>query len=246
MKSKFTSNHNNNGQLLPISNPQISSRNSDRFLSLHLDKVIFAVAFTYLFAVVSWLVGQQKLQLPFFSKTVTDNGAISNSDLEFIAYMEKALENIDRQLEANKHKKIASPVSNTNPQTTKIIERVYIPFRPSADRSIPAPPSLKTEPTPNLPAPPPLPPAISHTLPIPKTKVNSPVATATRSSHTLVGFLELGDRSVALFKIDGVTQRVRLGEQIGSSGWRLISIVDRAAQIERNSQVRSISTGEKF
>jgi Tfp pilus assembly protein PilP len=64
--------------------------------------------------------------------------------------------------------------------------------------------------------------------------------------HTLVGVLELGDRSAALFDIAGNTQRVYVGESIGSSGWTLVSITNQEAIVRRNGDVRSIYVGQQF
>ncbi|MEM6502410.1 MAG: hypothetical protein AAF685_11295 [Cyanobacteria bacterium P01_C01_bin.89] len=65
--------------------------------------------------------------------------------------------------------------------------------------------------------------------------------------HTLVGLLELGgDRSVALFSIDGVTRRVSIGEAIGGSGWVLTEIDSQEAKIRKDGEVQSLFIGEKF
>ena len=71
-------------------------------------------------------------------------------------------------------------------------------------------------------------------------------AIAVAPSNTLEGLLELGNKSAALFKIDGVTRRVNMGESIGSSGWTLVDVSNGEAVIRRNGEVRSIYTGQKF
>ena len=85
--------------------------------------------------------------------------------------------------------------------------------------------------------------------PVPASPVPS-VATILNISpsltHVLIGLLELGDRSAALFEIDGATQRIQLGERIGSSGWTLVSISNQEAIIRRNGEVRSIYVGQQF
>ena len=48
--------------------------------------------------------------------------------------------------------------------------------------------------------------------------------TVAAPTHTLEGLLELGDKSAALFKVDGVTRRIDIGESIGSSGWTLVEV----------------------
>jgi Tfp pilus assembly protein PilP len=62
----------------------------------------------------------------------------------------------------------------------------------------------------------------------------------------LIGILELGDRSAALFEVNGVSRRVKVGENIGSSGWTLVEVKNREAVIRRNGEVRSIIVGQSF
>jgi hypothetical protein len=65
-------------------------------------------------------------------------------------------------------------------------------------------------------------------------------------SAELEGLLELGNKSAALFKIDAVTRRINLGENIGSSGWTLVEVSNGEAIIRRNGEVRSIYAGQKL
>ena len=114
------------------------------------------------------------------------------------------------------------------------------PVRPSASApstaakpSIPAPPKAVTQPS----TPPP-PPAVETS---PTAQSALPVA-----NHTLVGLLELGDNSAALFEINGITQRIKIGESIGASGWALVSVANQEAVVRRNGEVRSVFVGQKF
>lgn len=90
--------------------------------------------------------------------------------------------------------------------------------------------------------------AISSSLASENQEVASTVTTAdvTLPSHTLEKLFELGNKSAALFKIDGVTRRVEVGEAIGTSGWTLVKIAKGEATIRRNGEVRSIYTGQAF
>ncbi|MDQ2098981.1 MAG: hypothetical protein QQW96_15210 [Tychonema bourrellyi B0820] len=72
------------------------------------------------------------------------------------------------------------------------------------------------------------------------------VSSAPTSAHTLVGVLELGDRSAALFEVDGVARRIYVGESIGSSGWTLGEIKNQEAVIRKGGDVRSVFVGQKF
>ncbi len=71
-------------------------------------------------------------------------------------------------------------------------------------------------------------------------------SSAPPANNTLVGLVEFGDRPVALINIDGVVQRINVGEAIGNSGWTLFSISKQEAVIRRNGEVRSVYAGQKF
>ncbi|MBN3911290.1 MAG: hypothetical protein HWQ35_33580 [Nostoc sp. NMS1] len=77
-------------------------------------------------------------------------------------------------------------------------------------------------------------------------QVYPPTAIAVAPSNTLEGLLELGNKSAALFKIDGVTRRINMGESIGQSGWTLVEVSNGEAVIRRNGEVRSIYAGQKL
>jgi len=65
-------------------------------------------------------------------------------------------------------------------------------------------------------------------------------------SAQLEVLLELGNKSVALFKVDGISRRINLGENIGATGWTLVEVSNGEAIIRRNGEVRSIYTGQKL
>jgi hypothetical protein len=103
-----------------------------------------------------------------------------------------------------------------------------------------APPKLATATDPT--------PAATPSLPPKNQEVASTVTTpdVAAPSYTLEKLFELGNKSAALFKIDGVTRRVEVGEAIGASGWTLVEVAKREATIRRNGEVRSIYTGQMF
>ncbi|MFH7027540.1 MAG: hypothetical protein ACHBN1_19600 [Heteroscytonema crispum UTEX LB 1556] len=104
------------------------------------------------------------------------------------------------------------------------------------------PPKLPAATAPAQQTPPPPPAASQQAF-----MATSPVApVAPAPTHTLEGLLELGSKSAALFKVDGVTRRVDVGEGIGSSGWTLVDISNAKAIVRRNGEVRSIFAGQAF
>jgi hypothetical protein len=64
--------------------------------------------------------------------------------------------------------------------------------------------------------------------------------------RTLTTALEMGQQSAVLLEMNGVTQRVYLGESAGSSGWTLIDVSKGAATFRRNGEVKTLSAGEKL
>ncbi|VXD15011.1 hypothetical protein [Planktothrix paucivesiculata] len=105
----------------------------------------------------------------------------------------------------------------------------------------PSTPQVRQEvPAATIPLPPP--PAVTETPTEQPTAVNPAPVTA----HTLVGILELGDRSAALFEINGVARRIYVGETIGASGWSLVEVVNQEAVIRRNGEVKTIFVGQQF
>jgi hypothetical protein len=70
----------------------------------------------------------------------------------------------------------------------------------------------------------------------------------TSPAQILEGLLEHDDKSksAALFKINGVTRRIQIGESIGSSGWALVEVANGEAVVRRNGEVRSVYAGQSF
>ncbi len=183
-----------------------------------------------------------------------------NPDAEFLAYLRRSLEVISQApseeepspglvqdipvtLDGNLNGAIAgfgtALEGASGPPQINVIERIYIPYQLEAPAATVTPPAPPTDPpsAPTAQVPPPtLPPVLPPSAaPAPATVV-----------QTLVGILELGERSAALFEIGGVPQRVYIGERIGGSGWSLVSVGEGEAVIRRNGEVRSISIGQRF
>ena len=201
----------------------------------YLGKILFALSCSYGLFVLWWLFGHEGskiLAMVTGGKHIT----ISNSDLEFINYMERSLDTIDRQLEANTadedkelvYVPVYTPNAAPEPQiSSSTLPTIPQPNIPLQSLKIPAPPPLPA------PSPEPIPEAAKPTKPAIK--------------HTLIGILELGgDKSAALIKVDGQTRRFWLGEKIGSSEWTLESITNQTAKISDGEQVRTIAVGETF
>lgn len=235
----------------------------------YLDKILFVIACSSLLAVVIWLISEERLKIPVaWNWAQNPSELVSESDAEFIEYMERSLDVIDRKAQLEQPSSVATLPSNNTPagnvpppstQTPTVLERIYIPVypaNPSSPESAATPASPEaTSPSPAQPSPTtaqatpepsPIPPPPPATV-IPSVPVETaPPPSAPVVKHTLVGLLELGERSAALFNIDGVTQRIRIGEPIGGSGWTLVSVANQKAVIRRNGEVRSIFVGQSL
>lgn len=81
-------------------------------------------------------------------------------------------------------------------------------------------------------------PAVTPTLPAPPAPI--------QEIYTLVGVLEAGDRSAALFNISGSTQRFKVGEEIGASNWKILSVQNQQILMGQGGQTRSLFVGQEF
>jgi hypothetical protein len=134
------------------------------------------------------------------------------------------------------------------PVAVNMLTAVREEIKPLSVRT--APITVKQPPNP-LPALPVVPfRAASPTLPTTtapaQQQASLPTTTPALPSHTLKGLLELGNKSAALFQVEGVTRHINIGESIGSSGWTLVDVSNDEAIVRRNGEVRSIYAGQKL
>ena len=205
----------------------------------YLGKLLFALSCSYSLFVLWWFFGHQLSRIPLVL-TGGKQVVLSQSEVQFIDYMERSLDKLDRQLDAKKDSTedevVFVPVytPTLKPQLPEVVS-------PSKPIALPEPPSFEAL---KIPAPPPLPePSLIGNSVVQQeaTKPSKPAIT-----HTLIGILELSEsKSAALVKVAGKTKRVELGEKI-SDGWILESVSDRQATVNNGGQVRSVSVGETF
>ena len=240
-------------------------------LNQHLDKILFGVGFMYLIAVSGWLSSQNRLTWPWGNNAqaeiIPEKIALSKDESQFIAYLQQSLKNLRQSNVSPKESSavaIAPPQSPTSkilplpiqipqtqipaaPTTPTVIERIYVPVYPPQSAPVPPPPStLRTQirlPNPSQPPQPlplPVPPKVS-----PQKTLISPLV-ANKTSYTLVGLLESGDRSSALFTENGLTQRIQVGERVGSSNWILTGVENQKAILSDQGKTRYLEVGQKF
>ena len=221
--------------------------------SSYLGKILFALASSYCLFVLWWLFGHQGNRV----LTMLTGGrqiVLSKSDVQFIDYMERSLNKLDRQLEANRGASgeddlVYVPVYTPAPTTPPVphIASNNLPLTTLSNSNVPAvPPPQPVPQALTIPTPPP--------LPAPTSMENNSgqknlTATAIKPPlrYTLIGILELGENSsAALIKTGAQTRRVWLGEEINPDGWILESVGNQRAIISYQGQVRTIAVGETF
>ena len=251
--------------ILPES--ELPEKSETKGFGRYTDKICLIVAGGYLCFVFWWLFGSRNAMFPlvFLSKQET----ISQADAEFIDYMKQSLEVIDRKVE--KQQLSASKVASSEEESSEV---VYVPvYTPTPTSKADNNPNL-SQPNTLLPPPPPpnqlaaikppvapseaveikTTPAIpsidtSVTESTPPQEVKPEIAAATtqaKRNHTLVGVMELTEGSTALFKVNGVTQRIGLGEKIENTGWVLDSVANQQVIISQRGKSLTLNVGEKF
>lgn len=163
---------------------------------------------------------------------------VNPQDVEFARYMEEALNQLSRQSVALAQEPGATGTPTVtvpgagNPNVninTNGVERVYVPvYQPQPPEQV----SIPTLPNPGNVSAPTTPQVAVAPMPPPPTR-------------TLVGVLELDQRSVAMIEMNGSTERVTVGQTL-DGGWKLVQISDQRAVLQRGGEVRSIGVGQKF
>ncbi|WP_298613000.1 hypothetical protein [uncultured Thermosynechococcus sp.] len=154
--------------------------------------------------------------------------APSPADVAFAEYLQNSLQLLSQQAATPTP---SPPAIASNSVSTPTVERIYVPVY----QAPPAP----TVPLPNLPT-------VTAPTPTATPATPPPSPPPAPPQHTLVGILELGDRSVALFQSNGQTLRLGIGDTIGSEGWQLVQIQNQRAVLRRQGEVRSLTVGQSF
>lgn len=263
-------------QLAPIeSDTQITAPDPEAIATLEpatersgVSRWLLAAAFASAIAAgVSWLV--------FFRPAPTSDPAHtaqpSQADQQFMSYVQQSLDRIANRAQTNSPTVATVPspvalpslaVASSAPNAPSAPDRVYIPvYQPpqtlypptgvSAVPVVPPVPPVAVAPAaapavPVAPRPVTVPPAPRPTTAASTAPAAVAAAPAPAPQQTLMGLMQFGDRSAALFDVSGSPQRISVGESIGTSGWTLVSVSNDTAVIRRNGEVRSIYVGQQF
>jgi hypothetical protein len=208
----------------------------------HLDRIIFLAACTYLGTTVFWLGVDRKLsgvaQVPP-TKSEVASGASSADDRKFSAYLGRSLDAIAQKPTTSEATQEPSIVAQPPQKSATVVEKIYVPVYKQTQPPQVSPAQPKLAPAAPVPS-------------SPSTRSTAAIAPPERiskleqSSLMLVGVLESGDRSSALFNIDGTTRRISLGEPIGASGWTLLAVQNQQAIVSTEGKTRSLDVGNQF
>lgn len=203
---------------------------------------------------------------------------LSQEDAQFAQYMLRSLRVIGRQpsqapvtaQRSSQATASADPTQTDAAASPQVIERIYIPVYPPNPPTTAQAPDNAANATPEAPKAPeplprvPTPDQLSRRVetPIPSLEDNSANESAVETNSSaevyvpnlpagenkLIGIIQAGDRTTVLFKVGETTQRVELGEEIGSSGWTLVSAEsnNQSVVIRRNGTVHSITSDQSF
>lgn len=73
------------------------------------------------------------------------------------------------------------------------------------------------------------------------------IVEATGGDYTLVGLVQLPDsKSMALFRVNNLTEKVLVGNEIGLTGWVLMAVNDRQAVVSKQNESVYLRVGENF
>jgi hypothetical protein len=218
-----------------------------------------------------WLLFQEINRQPASVSAPPQTTANSSPQVgdPFASYMQRSLQAIDQKTQPP-----SSTVATANSSSASSLPTVTVPgSRLTGTASVPTIPGVPTLGTAartpaasghiyipvyqvpsGMSSQPATAPSPSSVTPLPGTSTK-PGATAIKPpiplsvpgvARTLEGVVDMGEQSAILIKINGVTQRFRLGESIGSSGWALVEVSKNQAIIRRNGEVRSLFIGQSF
>ena len=136
------------------------------------------------------------------------------------------------------------PTGTNNPFVNGLQQPMYVPVY--------QPPALSN--SGNSPSPLALPPVtsnnsidVSNSATTARPNAVSPQFTAAPApSYTLIGVLDLGDRSTAMLDINGSVQSIGLGKAINNTGWILSRVSQQEIILKRGKETKTIFVGQKF
>lgn len=205
-------------------------------------------------ALAIWLVSQGWFASRVDNPSPDAELAITQSDIQFSEYMLRTLDGIDRATAANSKvvtdrskEVLANLVTRTelNGALTGLVTRAELNQFMKQFLAVLGQRAV----------------VMTDQLPAPENLVMAPEtarATAVRSVPTaaasndsnhvsqrrLSGVVDWGDKSVVMIEYNGQTQRTYLGQEVGSTGWKLVSVNADQAIFHRQGKYQTVADGE--
>ena len=206
----------------------------------YVDKVFFVFSLFYLFFIIFWINRPVHLKYSI-SNHKYQLSNISNS--QFLFYLQQSLKVIKQN-----HKNEQTVVSSH-----PIIERVYVPLYSSAKLANKLSTLNAFSPTAKiLPIPLPTKNYIQvKSIPLPTVALPSSTKkyedkAISESNIKLIGVLDSGSESIALFDIQGIIKRLKVGDAIADSGWLFQGVSQQKILISKQGSLRYIEIGQTF
>jgi hypothetical protein len=218
--------------------------------------LVFACS-SALVAAVMWTInhgiwlGRQSVNVAQVSSKDTGSNKVFGEEikrmLSEVADKNRAIANANNTIGSNMPLIAAPLIGNmplANPFANGMQQPMYVPVY--------QPPSLSN--SGNSPSPLALPPATANnsvdvgnsaTTARPNA-VSSQFTAAPAPSYTLIGVLDLGDRSTAMLDINGSVQSIGLGKAINNTGWILSRVSQQEIILKRGKETKTIFVGQKF
>ncbi len=254
--------HVKSGSEMVLSDTKFLQSESERNSSRWLDRVVAIAACTsVIFAASLWIfrygladLGQQKTAVlpPSISQPDPDTAQFAEEVKQsFIAISNKEKEKTLAGSNTTQPPNLSTlplmangqlPGAVSNPQLAGSFQPIYVPVYQPPTPANPAglmPANTTASPTNSPPAP--------VQVPIPNNATVSPPApVAIAPTTTLVGILDIGDRSSAMFEMNGSVQSVLVGDRVAGSGWVLNRITQQEAILKRGNETKTLYVGQKF
>lgn len=211
-----------------------------------LDKLLFVIASLFFGLTVTWIFTHQKPKPVSIAPTNTNTSSVNQNAIATAATIEPKIvvppvaKPTPKQIPVPPVVKVASPLPPPPPVMAPPtpVERIYIPVYPQNPSFTHAKPQ-KVAPT-AVKIPPPPPPVVT----VAPTAIPSPPMQLPSTGGKLVGVLELGERSSALFDTNGATKRATIGENV--NGWVVIKIQNQQVFLNRGTTTKVIDIGQSF
>lgn len=129
-----------------------------------------------------------------------------------------------------------------NVRDTTAIKPIYIPINQPPITPSPVVNQPVSQPV-NQPVSQPVKPPLAQ--PTPPPAYQTPAASP-KGNYTLIGVLDLGDRSKAMFDINGSVQSIQVGSPVADSGWQLTRVGNQEVVLQKGQQNATVAVGQKF